>query len=78
MTIRKTSGLRHMTPAERDDCVRLYRDGATIDQLAEQFDRDHRTVARLVARRRAWRTSRSGVINVASPHSRVDSPYSNG
>lgn len=50
MTPRKTERPNHMTPAERDDCVRLYLTGTTLDRLAEIFDRERCTIGRLVAR----------------------------
>jgi hypothetical protein len=40
-----------MTPAERDECVALYETGATLDRLAEIFDRGRCTIERLIARR---------------------------
>lgn len=42
---------RHMTCAERDECVRLYLVGTTLDRLSEIFNRDRCTIGRLVARR---------------------------
>jgi len=45
-----------MTPAERDECVRLYRlEGVTLDRLAEIFDRERTTISRLIRRRNANR-----------------------
>lgn len=46
---------RHMTPAERDECISLFRNGTTADALAERYDRDIVTVRRLIARRGAKR-----------------------
>jgi hypothetical protein len=48
-----------MTPAERDEAVRMYRDGATLDRLAEVFDRERTTVSRLMKRRGARRIDNS-------------------
>lgn len=42
---------RTMTEVERDECVRMYLAGATLDRLAEIFDRERNTIVRLVRRR---------------------------
>jgi hypothetical protein len=56
-------GRKHMTHIEREQCIVLYSRGMTLDRLAEIFDRDRRTVERLVRRRSAnrgrWRAGNS-------------------
>lgn len=51
----KTTRPNHMMPVERDQAVRLYREGMTLDRLAEVFDRERTTVYRLVKRSGALR-----------------------
>lgn len=45
------TGRRHMLPAERDEAVRLYLADYTVDSIAEKFERDRRTICRLIGRR---------------------------
>jgi hypothetical protein len=45
-----------MTPAERDECVRLWEAGFTLDRLSELFIRDRTTITRLIARRQLQRS----------------------
>lgn len=60
MTKRKADRPNHMTPAERDECVRLYAAGGiTQDRLAEMFDRELNTIQRLIRRRGAQRRNQS-------------------
>lgn len=69
----------HMTPAERDECVRLYRLTLTREQLADVYGRDLRTIDRLLARRRQrivdnphfMRTVRNTNHNVTQPESSI-------
>lgn len=56
---------KHMTPAERDRCIELWRAGATLDHLAGVFDRDRTTIDRLVARRKAQRKRRVDPLTIA-------------
>jgi hypothetical protein len=41
-----------MTPDERDEAVALYVAGTTQDRLCDRYDRDIRTIQRLLRRRR--------------------------
>ena len=54
MTRRKLERPNHMTPAERDEAVRLYRAGqVTRDDLAEKYGRGRRTIDNLLKRKQA-------------------------
>lgn len=52
---RKTERPNHMTPAERDEAIRLYRAGMTRNALADRYDRPVRTIDALITRRGAQR-----------------------
>lgn len=40
----------HMNQWEREQAIRFYLDGVTVESLALWFDRDHNTIGRLMAR----------------------------
>lgn len=63
---------RHMTPDQRTAALALYTAGATVDKIAEHFNRDRTTICRLVGRRGVRRGRVSRVDN------NVDSTYQNG
>jgi hypothetical protein len=69
VTPRKTTRPNHMTPAERDECMRLYLAGTTLDCLAEIFDRERCTIGRLVARRGVKRGRQFVVPRIGFRHS---------
>lgn len=49
-------GVKHMTKAERDECIRLYLDEkVTRLALAERFGRSIETIGRLIKKRDAHR-----------------------
>lgn len=39
-----------MSADQRAECIQLYLDGATLDALAEHYDRDRTIIHRLIAR----------------------------
>jgi transposase-like protein len=45
-----TTGRRHMNAEQRAECIRLYLDGATLDALAERYDRNRTIIDRLMGR----------------------------
>lgn len=47
---------QHMTAAECDEAIRLYRADSTRDALAIRFDRHRRTIDNLIKRRNARRS----------------------
>lgn len=67
MTRRKPRRPNHMTPPERDECVRLFLAGTTKDALAERYDRDVRTIQRLLSRKSARRRD-SNVDNIQTEY----------
>ena len=64
---RKSKRPNHMTPDERDECIQLYRDGSTRNYLAALYDRDLRTVERLITRRGAQRRRAPAMLGEARP-----------
>jgi hypothetical protein len=44
-----------MTPAEREEAIRLYRAGETRNALADRYDRGIRTIDALITRKGAQR-----------------------
>lgn len=43
-----TKPRKHMTPAERRDCLTLWRAGKTLDELAYLFNRERSTISTLI------------------------------
>lgn len=55
---------QHMTAAECDEAIRLYRAGSTRDALAIRYDRDRRTIDNLIKRRNALRFNKGATRDV--------------
>lgn len=50
-TAKLTTGRRHMTTEQRNQCVRLYQEGYTIKYLADYYDRHATIIGRLIRQR---------------------------
>lgn len=48
---RSSVGVKHMTSAERDECIQLYLREWTLDALADRYYRSRNTIINLVKRR---------------------------
>ena len=43
-------GRKHMDAEQRAECIQLYLDGATLDALADRYDRARTIIDRLIGR----------------------------